>query len=893
MRTPALLLLGAPAWCPREGPALALGRRRLHQLLLVLGWHGSQGCSDDDGWVTRDDLAELLWPDSRQAQARTNLRKLLLELRQTQLASIEEGAGRLRWRPGTDVDAFAQACAAGEWLQAAETGHGQPLEGLGDDGADPPLLNWLQAQRQAHQQRWRAAAAQALPLATPSQAAELAERLLQADPQDAAALAQLQGTGVRSLECQLAPVSSMVGRESELPQLLALLQRSRLVTLLGPGGVGKSRLARHAADALAPQFSHGAAVVMLDDLSTPAALPARVADSLGLVLPPHADPLLALSRLLAPRAMLLVLDGFEAVIDAAADVPRWLAAAPGLQLLVTSRERLDVDGECLLPLASLAVPAAAAEAALVMRSPAVQLFAERAVAVQPAFELSEHWPAVADICRCVGGLPLALEWAAAWMRVMPAADLAQDLARDLSVDGDAGPVAVFESSWRLLTASERRAYAALAVFRGGFTREAAREVAGVGLAQLASLVDKSMLRSQPQGRLDMHPLVHAHARSKLALHAEAAGLAACHARWYLALLQRSRPLPGAENENLLAAWHHAVQQADAQAVQAALGRILWSSVVEGWRVQAVQLLESAAVRFGASTTTGAVLRAHQAWTLLWQDDDEQAFALAQQAAAVLQAQGHGPGLAMCLRTLGHAARRACRPQQAVQHFSQALELARQHGDQHLQAALHDALAMALLQLGDFEAARLRAEQSLAMNLASADQMQHMYNRFNLAQAHLAAGRAEQALAQARQALTLGQTVAFPMFLPYLHVQLARVLLAMGRWQQAWPQVEYALARARDTGDASAMVWALDVKAQAAWQRGDAPAASSALLEALRWGLRTRNLALGPMLLPTVLTAFGSRPEARHWAQVPEARLLGVLASELLGDTVQDMTLRFG
>jgi predicted ATPase len=886
MTKPALRLLGPPCLRLGNGTVLSLGQRRLHQMLAVLGWHGSRGCSHNGGWVARDELAELLWPESRQAQARTNLRKLLLALRHSGVAAPEEDAGRLRWRPGTDIDEFAHACDTGEWQTAAEMGSGVLLEGLDGAGASAEWQAWLQEQRGQHQRNWRAAAAQALPLATPAQAIDLAERLLLADPQDAAGLAQQHPQHPARLPtAALAPLAPLVGREDELQQLLGLLQRSRLVTVLGPGGVGKSRLARHAADAMAARFTHGAAVVLLDDLSTPDALPARVADTLGLVLPPHADAVLALSRLLAARAMLLVLDGFEAVIDAAGVVPCLLASAPDLQLLLTSRERLDVDGECLLPLASLAVPAPGAGAEQALQSPAVRLFVERASALQPQFNAARCWLAVADICRRVGGLPLAIEWAAAWMRVLSAEELAQDIAQDLAQDlageGDAGPLAVFESSWRMLTPSERAAYAALAVFRGGFTREAARQAAGVGLAQLAALVDKSMLRGQSEGRLDMHPLVHAHARGKLARLDTAHALAAQHARWYLGLLQRSRPLPPAENENVLAAWHHAVGQSDADAVSSALGCIQWSALVGGRRAEAVGLLEAAALRFGGESPMGALLQAHQAWILLWLDADPKACDLARRAAQVLRTSGHASGLAMCLRTLGHAARRACQPQEAMAHFEQALGALQSADAIGLRAALLDALGMAQLQAGEVGAAREQFEQALVINTRLNDSVQRMYNHFNLAQAHVAAAQPEPALQLARAALSIGKDSGFPLFQPYLHVQLARVLLALGRVHEALPHAGQALACAHETGDASALAWALELRAQLALRQGDRAAAASALTEALQSARQTCNLALGPMLLPAARQVFPEQAAAGRWSEQPAPQQLALMAAALL------------
>jgi len=873
-----LQLLGNTCLLRPGEPPRPLTPTRAHQVLAVLGWLGSGGAAAPaQGWVRREWLATLIWPERSDAQARANLRKVLLQLRS--LVTLEEGPGGLRWQAGSDLANFDDASLGARWLEAAQLGLGTPLQGLDQASASEAFVQWLREQRRLHHQRWRSAAAQALALAAPERAAELAEQLLRADPQDAAGLAYAR----RQVSSQLSPLSSLVGREQELLQLQAQLDRSRLVTVLGPGGVGKSRLARHAADAMAPNFVHGAALVVLDDLSTPGALPARVADTLGLALPPHTDPALALARALASQSMLLVLDGFEAVIDAAAIVPQLLASAPGLRLLVTSRERLDIDGECCLPLAGLDLPARSSNSEQALNSPAVRLFVDRARAVQPRFDIARSLTPVVDICRRVGGLPLAIEWAATWMRVLAAEELARDIVDGATSTALSGPAAVFESSWRLLTQAERQAYASLAVFRGGFDRTAAARVAGVELPLLAALVDKSMLRASPDGRLDMHPLVLDHASSKLARLEAAQELALQHAHWYLALLLQHQPLPPQENENVLAAWHYMVRQRDEAAVEAALTRIQWTAVVDGRRSEAVTLLGDAAARFGPDTVAGAMLQAHQAWILLWLDEDERARGLAQAALHVLHAADKAIGIAMCLRTLGHAARRACDGRQAVQLFEQALALPQPGGAGNLQAVLLDALGMALIQCGEHETAREHVGRALLLNEAAGDEVQRMYNHYNLSQSHSTAGQPEQALPWARDGLIIGKRCGFPFFLPYLHAELARVLADLGRTEEAQAEVDLARARAHDTGDDGAAASALAAQAMVALCLGDTSAARQATRAAVRAGLATGNRAIGSMLLPVAQKAWSGDQRVPAWSRVPTIQLLPALGADLATD----------
>jgi tetratricopeptide (TPR) repeat protein len=315
-------------------------------------------------------------------------------------------------------------------------------------------------------------------------------------------------------------------------------------------------------------------------------------------------------------------------------------------------------------------------------------------------------------------------------------------------------------------------------------------------------------------------------------------------------------------------------------VTAAIGRIQWSALVEGRRAEAVALLQGAAACFGTDTTTGAELQAHQAWILLWLDGDPQACRLANEAAPVLRAAGHSRGLAMCLRTLGHAARRACQPTLAARHFEDALDLPEVDGGPSLRATLHDALGMALLQAGDIDAARVQFEQALALNLACGDEVQRMYNHLNLADAHACAGQPARALPMARAALAIGSACGFPLMLPYVQAQLARVWVALGRQPEGLLAAGQAVARAHETGDASALACALDAQARAALLGGDVAAARQTLRDAVRWALRTRNLALGPLLLSTARQAFADLALASGWSQLAAPHLLAQVGADL-------------
>lgn len=909
-----LRLLGPPRWQRGDGQTLDFRAERRLQLLAFLGYQA--------GWVGRDRLAELLWPGRAAPRARANLRKVLHELRQLGVQGIEEGPAGLRWPVPSDVQAFRSACDGGRWADALACGHGELMQGLDEGDGGTSFADWLRAERDEWRVRWREAALQAVLHADTAGAWVIAEQLLALDPLDDEAMATVLRCAwalgdrdratpawrryVDGLERELGlqppqalvelatgragaplPDDELLGRHDDLQRLSALLQARRLVTVTGPGGVGKTWLARQASQRL----GHAAAFVVLDGVGTPAALPSHIAASLGLSLAARMDAVEALARQLAGRNLLLVLDGFEPLIDAADSVRRLLDATPGLRVLVTSRERLDIDGEWLLPLDGLAVPAPDADVPTALTSAAVQLFLRRAAAMRPGLDLHGDIQAVADICRLTDGLPLALELAAVCVRVMPV----RDLARELALGGDLwsgqaagrGLHATFDHSWRLLTATERDAFARLAVFRGGFTREAARQVCGVAVPLLAALVDKSMLRAHADARLSLHPLLLDFARQHHARRADQADLADRHSHWYLGRAARLKgQLPAVERDNVLAAWQRAVAVHDDNAVEQALRHVSWATVVQSRLIDAADLFDQAANAFDAAGATAAQLRAHQAWMLLWLDRDDDAVALAQGALSRLQPLAHDAGCVMALRTLGHAARRAGRHQAAATAFRRALQHAQQAGHADLAAMLHDALAMALNMLGEHEAARRQLQAAQALNDAVGNDHQRMYNLFNQSQSHSLAGDAEAALPCAQAALALGQRIQYGFVLPYLHVELGLVQLALHRLDDAQSHLATGLVLAQGLGDLAAMAWAHEGQVRLSLALHDDAGAQAAAVRGAALGLATRHAAMGAALLPAAARAFADHPRRGRWlwaaahdplSQVPvrrEAQSLG-------------------
>ncbi|MFD0329706.1 ATP-binding protein [Streptacidiphilus monticola] len=337
--------------------------------------------------------------------------------------------------------------------------------------------------------------------------------------------------------------AELFGRDADLTLLRQRLHDSRLVTLTGPGGMGKTTLARETA----AQHQGGAAFADLSMITDGGQLPQAVLGALGLrdsgVLGGAAPTLARLTAALAERgAFLLVLDNCEQVVaDAAALVEELLAACHDLRILATSREALLVPGEFLLPLEPLAEEAA------------VRLFAERGRAVRPDFDLTTHAAEVAEICRRLDGLPLAVELAAARLRILTPrqiADRLDDRFRLLTASRSRGAQprqqtlrAVVEWSWDLLDEDERRMLTRVAVFTGGWTLEAAEAVCGAGaqtLDLIGALVDKSLVVAGP-GRYRMLETIRAFAAEKLAASGDEPGLRSAHRDYFLSLAQTWEP----------------------------------------------------------------------------------------------------------------------------------------------------------------------------------------------------------------------------------------------------------------------------------------------------------------------------------------------------------------
>ena len=376
-----------------------------------------------------------------------------------------------------------------------------------------------------------------------------------------------------------------IGRVEDLAHLCEMLAdpASRLVTLVGVGGIGKTRLATQAALEAQRHFPDGVYFVPLQSVSSVHFLPAAIADSLALPFHGQSDLVGQLLHYLQDKTLLLVLDNFEHLLGAGDLLTELLAAAPQLKLLATSREVLNLRLEWVYPMSGLRYPLSEDEG-----EPedfgAVRLFVRCAQRIRPDFRLQDEYAGVARICQLVEGLPLALELAACWLKLLPCDAIADEIQRNLDFlntnmrdipDRHRNMRAVFDQSWTLLSEAEQAAFCRLSVFRGGFERAAAEVVAGATLVEFSGLLDKSLLRREADGRYQMHELLRQYAQEKLDEQGEAGREAAArHCAHYAALAVRHRwnlsnsapssayVVVAQEMDNIRAAWEYALEQRD-------------------------------------------------------------------------------------------------------------------------------------------------------------------------------------------------------------------------------------------------------------------------------------------------------------------------------------------
>lgn len=531
-----------------------------------------------------------------------------------------------------------------------------------------------------------------------------------------------------------------VGRRRELREIerLVLDPDRRLLTLLGYGGAGKTRTALQAAANTVEHFRHGAWFVPLEESEGRGSMVAEMAGSLSVPVSRGVPVEDRLSSFLANRKTLLVLDNFDHLTDHAGLVSDLLAAAPGLCVIATSRARLRIREETVYDLSGMSFPEDASTP--LEGCDATELFLASADRALPGFSPNAaDRRAIAEICRTLEGLPLAIELAASWVRTIPCPDLAGEIGSSMGIlEGTSADLpirqrsmqSVFDYSWKLLDEDARRALAGLSVFEGGFTRAAAGEVAGCGLRTLQLLCDRSLVRPGQSGRFTLHPLTRELVSARIGLAPEAAARHSDHFHSFLDRLstggsaedqRKALDAMEAEYPNLRAGSAHAYRSLDLERMDSYSKAIAYFLQVRSHFADGAEYFEEMLGLFEQAVADGSLpeedririaagLRERIGSFYMMSGRRDEAAVILEEAAAMSQRAGDPSLETLCRAGLGNIAYVREDFDGAERNWRRAAELARQTGRPAQAGSLLANLASICRKRGQLdEASRLIAE----------------------------------------------------------------------------------------------------------------------------------------------------------------------------------------
>jgi predicted ATPase/class 3 adenylate cyclase len=663
---------------------------------------------------------------------------------------------------------------------------------------------------------------------------------------------------VNNLPLQPTP---LVGRERQLGEVAALVRREemRLLTLVGPGGTGKTRLGLQVAAELLDEFEYGVFFVALASVADPGLVTSTIAGSLGVVETPEQPLVESLKDYLRAREILLLLDNFEQVVDEAPVVGELLSACPKLKVLVTSRIALKVYGEreYAVPPLALPDPTHLPPVERLTQYEAVRLFIERAQAAKAGFELtSENARAIAEICVRLDGLPLAIELAAARAKILPPEAMLNRLTNRLKLlRGGARDLPARQRTLRgaidwshdLLDEEERTLFRRLSVFAGGRTLEAIEEICDPegeldALDGVESMVDKSLLRQEEQAegepRFVMLETIHEYAREKLQESGEAEEIKRSHAGFFLALAEEAEPeLVGpdqvewmdrleTEHDNLRAALSWSLVSAEAETALRLGGALWWFWYVRGhvregydWLGNALESGGDISGSVKAKALTGA------GRLLLEQGDCDAATELLTQSVTAFRGAGSSQELAGSLDNLGIAQVHQGNLDQSKVLFEESLALFREAGERWGVAETLNNLAVTAEDQDEGTRGTALHEESLRVRRELGDKRGIAMSLANLANEALMGGDHERAATLSEEGLAFGRELGDKALTGYLLANLGLALLDRGNPEQATELLEESLESFQDLGEKYYLQRSLMGLASAAEAKGEAVRAS--------------------------------------------------------------------
>jgi predicted ATPase/DNA-binding SARP family transcriptional activator len=656
-----------------------------------------------------------------------------------------------------------------------------------------------------------------------------------------------------------------VDRPIPLAKIIGQLDKPecRLLTLIGPGGIGKTRLALEAARLVRTDFRDGVHFVSFTGVRDPNRILETILNALGVDIGGDSAYEDEIMHHLRDRQLLLVLDNFEYVLNNAEVLSHILQQTSQIKMLVTSRERLSLVEEWLYYVESMMVPDLNTPDS--MNFPAIQLFIQTAQRMQPLFNIEEELKWVLVICRAVGGMPLAIELAASWTRMMSCEQIAGEVQRELAFlattmrnmpERHRSIYAVFESSYNLLKAEEQAVFRQLSIFHGGFQQEAASAITGASLFTLSALLDKSLIR-RVEWRYDIHELLRQYAKVKLEEHPdEERRLKQTFGTYFARFLEHheeklSRTLPDSkfeevirEVENIRLAWQLVLEQGRMEELNQFLRPLFRLHDVQSSFKDAEQLFDDAVKKLKSQMGEGTALviaraQVFQAACNFRMDRYDEAEALINVALPVLKQYHAEWELRFSLTMLGRSTAARGIYWQAQQYFSQVAEMTQ--GDERANALFR--LASASTMLGEYETAQKQLADG--MIILPENMTTRMNSLIIQGDLYVRIGKFKEAYAAFEQALQLsGKSLNNQAM---LLADLSQALIALGNYEKAIEFCQQSVDQNRELHNRWGQSYGLLYLGRAYLGRGEIDVAERCFKEGIQicqqTGIQTTLIAL--------------------------------------------------
>jgi predicted ATPase len=589
--------------------------------------------------------------------------------------------------------------------------------------------------------------------------------------------------------------------------------------------MGKTRLALKAAEGASDDFEDGRFFVSLAPIRSVEHIIQTIAEGVKFPLATHEDPQHQLLRHLRNRHLLLVMDNFEHLLDGTGIISEILQAAPAVKILATSRERLNLQSETILIVGGMDNPDQV-ESEDPLNYDAISLFVQSARKVRPGYDPSpDELVQIVEICQIVQGMPLAIELAAAWLYILNVDEIAEELETGLDIlttevrdtpERHRSMHTVFDHSWSMLDQTEQEIFMRLSVFRGGFTRHAAQQVAGASLQQLTGLVNKSFLSHDPDsGRLEFHEMLRQYTQEQLEKTPEASASAQeAHAAYYAEFMgQRWGDLKGdrqmlalaeieADIENVRAAWRFYLNQRNAPQMQMFIHSFREVYWIRGWNHAGMELFAEAVSALRGeedeeSVTLHALAMACQGYFMSWLGLSDQGYELAKESVEILGQLNHPEVLAFAYESLAINAYCLNRFMEEVTGKNRLLKIATEIDDKWLLALALFEKSMVALRNEDYTEAGRLAESSLNLNQEIGNEIRSTLSLLPLGHAALALGEHERASDCYLRILKISQETGFLWGIEKASKYLGKVALSIDKIAEA---EDYLLQSLRITNE---------------------------------------------------------------------------------------------